>query len=139
LLGTNPQEIVLHWFTADGEFIGVEKRRLDVGPPPTFPGTTIHQRSPAYAALVQREVDALMDVIGFEWGEIRIRKFSCDEASIEDLPGDYVRFLEDPASFDDEDREHLPALIRKFRRSGMYVLAWNEQYWVKKSGEIEGN
>lgn len=118
LLATTVHDLLLHWFAPTGEFLGLERRPLSF-------------------AQVQREVAALKEEIGFVAGNIAVRKFESEEASIEDLPGEYQEFLDNREAYSEEDRLAFEKYIREWRQANCFVLGFCEQYWMSASGEVE--
>jgi hypothetical protein len=138
LLATIVQDILLHWFAPDGAFLGLERHRMAVAPD-TYPATTIYRTGAGYWGLVEREVAALKEKVGFIPGDIAVAKFESEEASIQDLPGEYEEFLHDPEVYSPEDREAFEGYIRRWRQSGSFVLEFSEQYWMSAAGEVEAS
>lgn len=58
---------------------------------------------------------------------------------IEPMPSDYVDFLDDPTSFDEEERAEFPAMIAEWQSSNMYVFWWNENYWMNPDGSVNSH
>jgi len=71
-------------------------------------------------------------------GETRFfRRFESEEASIEDLPGEYQEFLENREKYSKEDQKWFDGYIEKWRGRNCFVLDFYEQYWMSESGEVE--
>jgi hypothetical protein len=138
LLATTIHGILLHWFTPEGAFLGLERHRMAVAPG-TFPASTIYRTDAAYWEQVEREVAALKEKIGFVPADIAVAKFESEKASIQDLPGRYEEFLDDPQAYPPEDREAFEGLIRQWRQSGSFVLEFSEEYWISAAGEVESS
>jgi hypothetical protein len=136
LLATTVHDILLHWFAPNGEFLGLERCRMPVEPG-TFPGTAIYRTGSGYWEQVKREVAALKERIGFAPCDIAVRKFESEEASIQDLPGEYQEFLENREAYSEEDRRAFEGYIREWGRANSFVLEFSEQYWMSASGEVE--
>jgi hypothetical protein len=136
LLATTVHDILTHWFASDGEFLGLEPFRMPVEPG-KFPGTTIHRTGSNYWKQVNREVAELKARIGFVRGDILIRKFESETASILDLPSEYVEFLENRKEYSDEDRAAFNEYIRKWRQAKDFVLEiYGIEYWMDEAGEV---
>lgn len=138
LLAATVHEILLHWFGSDGAFLGMDRHRMAVAPA-AFAGTTVYQTDSRYWDEVERELSALKESIGFVPKDIAVRKFESEEASIEDLPGEYEQFLHDPRSYSPEERETIEKCVRQWRESGRFVLDIYEQYWISSAGEVESS
>jgi len=132
LLATTVQDILLHWFALDGRFLGLERRRLTVV-------SATPQASLEYWERVEREVAALKESLGFVSADIAVAKFESEEASIEDMPGEYEEFLRAPQAYPAPDREAFESYIRRWRQAGSFVLGFSEQYWISASGEVESS
>ena len=135
LLDSTVRHVVLHWFDADGRFLGLEKIRMAVAPA-TFPGSSIYRIDATYRRQAESEIDMVKARIGFAPADILVRKFESDEASIEDLPAEFAEFLRSPDSFNDADRESIEAAIRAWQEHGRFVLSWCEEFWISGSGEV---
>jgi len=135
LLGNTVHDIVAHWFDRDGQFLALERFRMDVDPP-TLPGAEIYQPDSDYHRQAEREMAALKERLGFEPADIRVRAFESEEAAIADMPGEYVEYLEADSPPGEEDRAFFEEAIEKWRRDGNFVLSWYEQYWVSAAGEV---
>jgi hypothetical protein len=136
LLANTVHEILLHWFAPDGQFLGLERFRMPFECA-TFPGTTIYKTGSGYWEQVNREIAALKERIGFVPCDIAVGKFESEEASIEDLPGEYLEFLQNREAYSEEDRQAFEGYIREWRRRNCFVLVFYEQYWMSASGEVE--
>src|SRR5262249_53955140 len=95
----------VHWFAADGRFLGLERVPL-AGTPPTHPGTTTYLYDPAFEQPKAEQPAALKDRLGFRAGDIRVRRFESGEASIRELSGEYEEYLQSPESVSPEERAH---------------------------------
>jgi hypothetical protein len=58
---------------------------------------------------------------------------------IEPMPGDYIEFLDNPDSVDEEDRPELAAIIDDWKARGFYVFWWNEYYWMNPDGSVNSH
>ena len=122
LLATTVHEILLHWFAPGGEFLGLERHHLM-----------------GHGEQVELEVAALKEKIGFIPKDIAICKFASEEAAIEDLPGEYEHFLQNPHAYGPGDHEAFERYIREWRLRGCFVLDFTEQYWISAEGEVEAS
>jgi hypothetical protein len=142
LLANTVQEILLHWFAPSGEFLELERYPI---PDESYgrrvwdvkTGTVISETASGYWEKVEREMAALKERIGFVPGDIAVRKFESEEASIEDLPGEYQEFLMKREAYSEEDRQAFDGYIREWRERNCFVLEFTEQYWMSESGEVE--
>jgi hypothetical protein len=136
------QEILLHWFAADGEFLELERVPIPPGPiqitvrdKPELHAQVVWLRS--YKEKVEHQLAELKERIGFVPGEIAVRKFQSDEAGIQDLPGEYEEFLMKRDDYSEEDQRYFDGYIREFRNRNCFVLEFCEQYWMSADGEVE--
>ena len=142
LLANNVQEILLHWFAPNGEFLELERLPIPSGPiqytvrdKPEHNAQVLWLRR--YDEIVEHELAELKKRIGFVPGEITVRKFESEyPAGIFDLPGEYVQFLENPQAYSEEDRHWFERYIREWRQSNSFVLCFDEEYWMTESGEV---
>lgn len=124
LLAHTVADILLHWFSPAGEFLGLERQLLDI------------TQGPDYQENVERAMGAIKDRIAFRPHPIQVRKFESEEASIHDLPGEYQEFLNHPERYSAADREAFEGSIRKWWAGGDFVLEFSEPYWISADGEI---
>jgi hypothetical protein len=144
LLGTNVQDIVLHWFAPDGEFLELERLPIPPGPiqilvrdKPELHTQVVWLRT--YDEKVGHQLAELKERIGFVAGEIAVRKFESEEAAIFDLPGEYVQFLENRETSSEEDQKWFDGYIRKWRERNCFVLEFCVEYWMSEDGEVESS
>lgn len=88
---------------------------------------------------VNRQLAALKEQIGFAPGDIAVRKFESEEVGIYDLPGDYVQFLENRATYSEEDQKAFDEYIEKWRHSNCFVLDLTVEHWMSAEGEVESS
>lgn len=77
--------------------------------------------------------------LGFEPQAIRVQQFELEDVGlgIEELPGHYIDFLEDPyAETDPEERAALLESIRIWLEEGSFVLYWGNDLWLDGSGHV---
>lgn len=127
---------VLHWFAADGRFLGLERVPVAAAPPPRHPGTTIFRHDPAFERAKAAELAALKERLGFRAGDIAVHRFESDEACIQELSGEYEEYLQSPESFSPEEREALAEDLAAWHRKGYFALAWHEEYWLSQDGQV---
>jgi hypothetical protein len=143
LLANTVDEILLHWFAPNGEFIELERHRIpkqsaDSGRVwDVKTGTVLSDPASGYWQRVERELTTLKERIGFVAQDIAVRKFESEEACIEDLPGEYQEFLDNRDDYSEEDRQAFDEYIRKWRRNNSFVVEFCEQYWMSATGEVE--
>jgi hypothetical protein len=125
---------VLHWFAADGRFLGLERVPLAAPPPPKHPGTTIYRHDAAFERAMTEELAALKARRGFRAGDIAVRRFESDEACIQELAGEYEEYLESPESFSPGEREILAEGLEAWRQKGYFALVWYGEYWLSRDG-----
>jgi hypothetical protein len=110
----------------------------------------IHQDLPSPPVLpdadIIREVDEgafqeyLHRQFGFSPGLIGIKEFRIPEEmfGVYHLPDYYREFLRNPnsPSFDEEQRQVFPGLIRQWDEEGLFVLEWGNDFWLDSTGEV---
>jgi hypothetical protein len=110
----------------------------------------VHQELPSPPVLPDsgeiREVDEdefreyLRREFGFSPGLIRIKEFHIPEGmfAVYHLPPHYREFLENPngPSFDEEERQAFPGLIRQWNECGQFVLEWGDDFWLDSTGAV---
>jgi hypothetical protein len=126
----------LHWFAADGQFLGLERVSLAAAPPPKHPGTTIFRHDPAFERVKAEELAALKERLGFQAGDIAVQRFESDEACIQELSGEYEEYLQSPELFTPEEREALAGDLEAWRRKGYFALVWYDEYWISRDGRV---
>jgi hypothetical protein len=126
----------LHWFAADGRFLGLERVPLAAPPPPKHPGTTIFRHDPAFERAKAEELAALKARLGFRAADITVQRFESDEACIQELAGEYEEYLQAPESFSPDEREALAEGLEAWRRKGYFALVWYEEYWLSRDGRV---
>jgi hypothetical protein len=138
------QEILLHWFAADGKFLELERVPIPQGPiqitvrdKPELHAQVVWLRS--YQEKVDHQLAQLKERIGFVPGDIAVRKFESEEAAIFDLPGEYVQFLENRETYSEEDQKRFDGYIRKWRERNNFVLECCNEYWMSADGEVESS
>lgn len=69
---------------------------------------------------------------------IHIEEFGVENRfiGIEDMPVDYVDFLADPNSVDEESREHYPEYIENWKRLRLYLFWWHDPFWMAPDGSV---
>lgn len=127
---------VLHWFAADGRFLELERVPLTRPAPPRHPGTNILRYDPAFERTKAAELAALKERLGFRSGDIAVRRFESDEASVQELSSDYEAYLEAPESFGADERETLAKGLAAWWRDGNFALVWYEEYWLSRDGDV---
>jgi hypothetical protein len=143
LLATAVKEILLHWFSAKGKFLKLERVPISSAPTPhtVKDKAKLHSQvvwgPRSYEELVGPQLVELKEHIGFVPGEIAVRKFESEEAGIFDLPGEYQDFLDNREDYSEEDQKAFDGYIREFRRRKCFVLEFSEDYWMSESGEVE--
>ncbi len=123
LLGIQAKEILCLYFSDEGEFNTLETR-------------VIPERSTADTA--GDMMTAWMSELGATPATIHVGKFSIPARAIaiRDLP-DYLQdFVEDPSKSEDERRESLSKYLASWRKSGDFVLVWDEDYEMNAQGEV---
>jgi hypothetical protein len=140
LLATTVDDILLHWFAPDGEFLQLE--RIPIEPALLSPGQRVWQDGKLVAEglrwndRVERQLAALKERLGFVPADIAVRKFESEEACIEDWPGDYFHFLHYREEYSEEDQRVFDEYIEDWREGNNFVLEFYEQYWMSASGEV---
>ena len=143
MLATTVEEILLHWFTAKGKFLKLERVPISSAPTPhtVKDKAKLHSQvvwgPRSYEEIVGPQLVELKEHIGFVPGEIAVRKFESEEAGIFDLPGEYQDFLDNREDYSEEDQKAFDGYISEFRRSKSFVLEFTEDYWMSESGEVE--
>lgn len=127
---------VLHWFSDDGRFLGLERVPVTAAPPATHPGTTIFVHDPAFERAKSAELAALKERLEFRAADIAVLRFESDEACIQELSGDYVAYIQSPESFSPEEQEALAEDLAAWRRDGNFALVWYEEYWLSRDGRV---
>jgi hypothetical protein len=122
---------VVVYFTPDGAFLKVEKKRLDTNAAP-------EQR-------FQPDVeDGFRDVlrswqgqIGYLEAPIQLQQFFLNEyrIGIRDLPSDLQDYLNNPERYPGEDHEEFLNDIESWKEEGNYVFWWGTDYPVNTDGE----
>ena len=127
-------EVIGLFFDRDGEFTHAETRQLPQEPPVVDD----NPYDPDFLAKVAATIRAWQTEMGLENGRIRVRRFSCEGNAIDDLPGHYKEFLDDPVRFepDAERREAWRAEIQKWIDSRKFVLYWGQDYWMEADGHV---
>ncbi len=123
--------LVAFFFDPKGNYLETQKRVLHF----------MKRHQPPYDIYDKRIEERLhvwQEEIGLRPKTIKVKRFmSADGAGIEDLPGHYQQFLEDPSQFDEEGRQYYPELIRDWREEGSFVFWWAKDYWMSRNGEVE--
>lgn len=127
---------VLHWFAADGRFLGLERVPLGVPPPSTHPGTTIYRHDPAFRQAKAEALAALKGRLGFRPADILVQRFDSDDASIQELAGEYEEYLRWPESLSPEERADRAEGLEAWRQKGYFALIWYEEYWLSRDGRV---
>jgi hypothetical protein len=96
---------------------------------------------PGYYEVEEAEFnDYLRRAFGFTLGLIHVREFHIPKEmlAVYRLPKFYQEFLDDPngPTFDDELRQSLPDLIKRWREEGRFVLEWGNDFWLDSNGEV---
>ena len=136
LLYETVHEIIAHWFDMDGVFLSLERLRMDVDPP-THPGTQIYKTDGEYWRAVETEVAAFKQRLGLRSADIRVWAFESEEASIEDLPGDFDEAHGLPEFDGPEDGEWYDEFVAEWGRKDRFVLCMCScEYWMEADGEV---
>ena len=74
-------------------------------------------------------------------GTISVKSFFVPDLwfGIEDLPGHYQEFLDEPENATEEERLYYPEEIAEWQADGDFVLWCNEDYYLNKEGELESS
>ena len=73
-------------------------------------------------------------------GAIRVRRFSCEDVLIEDLPDEYQDFLANPLAAewgDERSRADLASYVEAWLREKKFVMMFGKEYWMNAEGMIE--
>jgi hypothetical protein len=101
-----------------------------------MPADTAIVQKDNHVSLVEWQVQ-----IGFVSRTISVKKFFLSESctGIDDLPGEYLDFLENPEAFDEEEQEYLPEEIQGWEESRDFVFYWGNDYYMNEAGEVHSS
>jgi hypothetical protein len=128
-------ELVAIFFDPEGNLIGSGRKNV----PPSEPAAGPGWREAADAA-TRRAVAEWQAEMGFVPGAIRVRRFSCEDVLIEDLPDEYKDFLANPLATergDERSRADLELYVEAWLREKKFVLVFGKEYWMSAEGMIE--
>lgn len=127
LVGVQFPQIVAIRFSSQGSLIG---------------GTVVASAASGSGALVDNHAAAELDrwkrKVGFQPTAITVEAFFLRDRwiGIEDLPQHYREVLDRPENFDEDRRLVLLDDIRQWQQRGDFVLYWDEDYYLNRSGEV---
>lgn len=91
----------------------------------------------------QTIMSRLQEELGFVEGTIEIQPFDLADhgrvLGLSRMPEELEEYLSDPSEFDDEERQELAEQVRDWKRSGDFVLRWNEDYWCGPEGIVHSH
>jgi hypothetical protein len=126
-------QMVAGIFDGGGNLMQVMRQELPSPPALPGPGEAREVDEDAFQEYLRRE-------FGFSPGLIRIKEFRAPEETfaVYHLPQHYREFLGNPnnSSFDEEQRQALPGLIRRWNEGGQFVLEWGIDFWLDSTGVV---
>ena len=130
--------LVAFFFDSQGVLLGKEKHLWEY-PAPVHAKSGVYEiYDDAFVALMEEQITAFQEKIGFRAGTIHIKRFIYEEESvgIQPMPDEMVDF-EEASYLDERQKEDIRQSRDYWLETGNFVWWWAKDYYIDSEGEVE--